>query len=739
MVSIYSSKSFIVKVILLFLFDVLLLQFPLTNILGFEYSFVNGIVLCFFGGMMTIIFCRKNGFYIDKRIFPELSRAYIIFITIPFLISIIASFFIQNCSLLDGIYFYFVLTLPSLIIGVALGFISVFISTKFTKTIFVIIFFLILMIPFAEFYYNPQVYFYNPIFGYYPGTIYDETIRIDWKLIIYRILNLFYFGSISSFLIFNFLKGKRNSRLKKSMILFSCLMMAIIFYFLSSSFGFLSTSGSIKQELGGRLKTRHFEICYDKSISKPRIELIGLLTEYFYENVETALQVRNNETITVFIFKDQGQKKKLMGSANADVAKPWLKQIYIEAGNYNSTLKHEIVHVLAGGFGKTPFKIASNLNPALTEGVASAIDYCSGNYTNHYLAFLALENGYSIPLTKLFSGLSFFGQVSTLSYIYAGSFCKYLIDEFGIEKFKEFYSGTDFEISFGRSLTNVEKTYFEFLKRYSYENNPDAAKLFFARPPIFKKVCARFLSEQIDDGWMLFNKKNFSASKNQFQKLLKYSGTYSALTGYIISLNKLNEYQKGLNILQKEITKYESTSYEFNLKFMLADQFALNDDVINADKLYSYLILSKPGYNFLLAASVRNELLKQPQLLKRYLSEDTIKFSILAELNADTIFYASLPSFISNMNFKDEDKKLVQELIKRLDNSKSIIQTLGILSLAEYCLEHNDFESAKKLLIKAYNFKQDKNIGDVLYSQLKKVNWLCNFSDETKSEFIFQE
>ncbi len=736
----YRNRSFIVICLFIVLIDFALLQFPLTNILGFEYSFINSIVLCFLVGLFTVISIRKNQFIFDKELLSELFWAVLSFLCLPFVISLIASFFILNCSLLDGIYFYFVLAVPSGLVGISLALISFLIWKRFNKTIFIVMFLLVLSIPFFEFYFNPQVYFYNPVFGYYPGTIYDETIKIDWKLISYRLMNLVYFGSVCAILLRVFLKTKSVFVSRKYLFLTIFFLSAVLFYSSSGYLGYSLTTGLLKNNLGGLLKTQHFEIYFDKSLSKSKVEVIGLSSEYFYEEIKTELKIKHDILVTIFVFRDNIQKKNLFGSANADVSKLWLQQIFVDANSFSSTLKHEIVHAVSSEFGKTIFKIPGNLSMALTEGIASAIDYCPGYYSNHYLAYLAYKNGYSIPVAKLFSGFNFFSQVSSLSYIYSGSFCRYLIDTYGAEKFKRYYSENDFDLIYGKSVEQVEKDYLMFLKQQDYQNNNHSARLYFARPPIFKKVCVRFFSEQIDDGWRLFNLKDYNNAKNKFKNLLNYSGSYPALFGYVSSLNKLENYKSAFKILKSEIKKYDSTSYEYNLKNILADQYVLINEFENAEKLYSELLLKSPSYGFIISSKIKLGLSEQPVTLREYVSgEDSTKLSILKSMNSDSIFYASLPLLVDEKDDDSTVSRITSAIVKDISMPNSTIQVLGILSLAKKCFQEQDFETAKLLTIKAMQYKQDNNLNEVLYSQLKKVNWMCNFADDIKSKFYFNK
>jgi hypothetical protein len=67
------------------------------------------------------------------------------------------------------------------------------------------------------------------------------------------------------------------------------------------------------------------------------------------------------EKITSYVFYDRSEKKALLGSENADIAKPWLYKIFTSYENYNSTLKHELAHIFSAEFGKGLLKVADDL------------------------------------------------------------------------------------------------------------------------------------------------------------------------------------------------------------------------------------------------------------------------------------------------------------------------------------------------------------------------------------------
>jgi hypothetical protein len=253
-----------------------------------------------------------------------------------------------SCSILDGVLFYSFITIPSVVIGSALALLSVFVSNKFRFLIFFSLFFFILAITFFEFYYNPQIYFYNPVYAYFPGTIYDEAIKVDTKLMIYRSLNFLFFGMIYFVASLVFYKP---TIVTKKLVIYIVLLISTLFLYLSPDFGFSTTQNKLKKVLDNRVTTRHFDIYFSPDIDKDLVKITSLHHEYYYQQLEKFYQLKPKEKYTSFIFKSADQKKKFFGSENADVAKPWLGETFIVVDNYNTSLRHEVAHCFAGEFG----------------------------------------------------------------------------------------------------------------------------------------------------------------------------------------------------------------------------------------------------------------------------------------------------------------------------------------------------------------------------------------------------
>jgi hypothetical protein len=150
------------------------------------------------------------------------------------------------------------------------------------------------------------------------------------------------------------------------------MLIALLFIYFSPVFGFSTTNRSLQQDLGKVCKTAHFDIYFSLDIPDTLAKKIALEHEYDYELLAKFFEEAPKGEITSYVFNSNEQKGRLFGSKNADVAKPWLQQIYISSDSYDQTLRHELAHVFTKAFGTGIFKVADGLNPALIEGAAVA-------------------------------------------------------------------------------------------------------------------------------------------------------------------------------------------------------------------------------------------------------------------------------------------------------------------------------------------------------------------------------
>jgi hypothetical protein len=706
----------------LVLLNIALLFLPLTNVFGYEFAAINAVFLFFLSGIYTISVFKKSaaGRTIRDSI-KYLIAGLLLFAIIPLVISCGNSVIGDGCSFTDGFLFYLFITLPSVLGGSSIGLLVYTAIDKYRRPAFLAIFFLLILIPVFEFYFNPQVYFFTPLIGYLPGIIYDEGISINSHIVLYRFFNVIYFGSI--FFVSLMLIGKR---LKYRLMLASSAAAAAAFFLIASpSLGFSTTKGRLVNELDKKIETANFEIYFSKRIDDNTIRLISLQHEFYYTELKEYFNSEPSQKLTSYVFYDRLEKKALMGSENADVAKPWLYQIFTTYET--SSLKHELAHLFTAEFGKGMLKVADNYNPSLIEGVAMAADPVYGEYNIDYMAALAYNNGYKTDLSKLYNHYNFFAQNSSLSYIYAGSFTKFIIDNYGIEKFKKLYSNLNFEKIYGKSFNEITKEFYNYLRTIEDSYNVHAANYYFGRKSIFFKNCPRYVADQIKAAWVNYDKKNYVEALDIFRESYEMSDEYSALHGYVNSLSKLKERTAAIEFLEEEISKFEGTSSYYNLELRLADLYAEEGNIKKADSLYIELMRQSPARNFYYIANIRMFLSRENTALKLYLSgSDFTKYYILKSYYAKRNNFNFLPVMIDLSRKLDEDYRLFISQFNHRLSDETYESSYAFYKLSNYMLENLDFANARKMASLSTRYKEDKNFSELLERNYMKIMWLQN-------------
>lgn len=719
-----NSFPSIITTAILFI-NLLLINIPLLKTFNYEYSVANSILLFLASGLLTI---WKNNTYNNAsflQVIKSIKNYLIVFCFIPFAIGLMSSLFFSICPVWNGLVFYFIITIPAAFFGIVTGKFICVIFEKFRYLIFLISFLFILFIPVAEFYFNPQLFFFNPIFGYFSGTIYDEEISVSFLLISYRLLNIIFFTLLA--FVSDFLLTKK--RITKNIFLFIVLVFTLIFVLIKPALHYSTTYSSLIKNLGKSLTTEHSLIFYSNKIKdEKQIKLMGMMHDYFYEQVKDELKLKSNRKIISFIFFDEEEKRKLFGSAKANVSKPWLNQIYIDFNSYTRALKHEMVHTLASEFGATLFKINKNFNPSVVEGLAMAIENNFDDYPVHYAAKIAYDSGIRVQLKKLFNGINFFSNYSTISYVYAGSFFRYLIDNYGIEKVKQFYKNSDFNTSFKKNIDDLENEYFRFLSKLNIKKNPDKAKLYFGGKTIFKKICPRSAAEETKRAMNYYKKGNFSQSEKLFSKIYNYAETYESLSGLINSLMKLNKNLEAEKFLSREIKKFKGSSYFYNLELTLSDVYLINHKIESAEKLLDSLIAQNPHIEYVNHALIRKMMIRNDvEKLKVFFRMKSIdKINYLMDLNQKDIHYFTVPYILELSKTDNAKLKSVVNYFKDKLKVNDFFSCYAGFKLSNAALVIGDYNTAKEFAVKTLSYKDDEFFYKTLVNNLKFINWVNN-------------
>jgi tetratricopeptide (TPR) repeat protein len=210
-----------------------------------------------------------------------------------------------------------------------------------------------------------------------------------------------------------------------------------------------------------------------------------------------------------FIYANGSQKERLMGAGQTLIAKPWLGEMHITwRGVGEGAMSHELAHLFTQAFGSGPLRLAGpsllSLNMGLVEGAAEAAAWDGDDLTFHGWAAALYRLDLAPELTEVIGARGFWGQYSRKVYTLMGSFSRWLIDEYGVDRYRRLYGSGDFEGTYQTTPEALVASWRQFLDGLPVSDAQlDLARFRYDRPPIFGKVCARSVAVRVQDSYEL--------------------------------------------------------------------------------------------------------------------------------------------------------------------------------------------------------------------------------------------
>ena len=553
----FSSFRVRFSAIILLAISFALIQIPLFDYLGYEFSAVTALAFSIFVGFMTVSefrsrFDAEN--MIPLRDFLRFTRETAFLLSVLFLVPLLVvsvnALRVKNCSYVEGMGFYLLIPGVTTALSVALASLCALVFRR-ARLIYCGFVFLIIGHVLWLGYYTPQIYAYNLILGYFPGISYDEVLPIGPTLIFFRIVTLLVAGwlflmsvllvngvrpgdgVVRKFIVFVRIIAKDRSVPK---ILFVASTVVLIgAWIFRVDLGFETSTGVIQNALDQTTRTDHFVIHFAKGSFDDRdLPWIGSEHEFLLRQVAARLQMPLSAIgeIQSYIYPSEETKRRFVGTGNTNIAKPWRREVHINRNSWRQVLKHELVHVVAGGFGM-PI-IHANINVGLVEGLAMAVEWNFGNRTLHeYAAAMTRFKLVKNPAGMLsLSGFAL--QASTVSYVLSGSFCRFLIDRYGIVRFRDLYGGRSFSRVYGKDEETLAMEWQSFLLRIPV---PEAWKphvdYFFNRKSIFAKECARRVAKLNEKAFHALERNEIGTAAHLFWESLGESWNSGAFDGLV--------------------------------------------------------------------------------------------------------------------------------------------------------------------------------------------------------------
>lgn len=479
---------------------------------------------------------------------------------------------VTGCFSVHGLGFWLLYPMPSVFFGFAIGrlfrMLSIPYSRMLTLTTLVGIAAGGLLI---EFYVFPQVYFFNHVWGGWPGPIYDETVQLSGSLLYFRFLTLLWV------LLLWFIPHLKKGKEEKWIVILSA--SALLFgYIQLSEAGIISPRAYIQQQLGGRYETEHFRLSYAKDYySEDEINMLALEHEFFLDQIADELKIAKpdrSQKIESYLYAHPWQKKKLVGAKFTSYVPVWLDQdqLHIAKQQIGGSLKHELVHVLAKQFGNWLFN--ASWSTGLIEGLAVAVSPDeSENTTIDQIVVAEKPWPGAVEMQHALSPLGFYGGRSAVNYTTSGSFVKYLLNEYPVSTFKAAYRKGSIATAYPASFEKLVEGWHRHLETVEVDSlDRQIAQRLFGIRSLFEKKCPHTMSDFASywDGY-----RYFLAEGDTAQALRHLNEAYRIKPKNLLLKSEwsfMNLKQKNIASVQNEASRQDSA---MDLQLLYADAYAL--------------------------------------------------------------------------------------------------------------------------------------------------------------------
>jgi hypothetical protein len=438
----------------------------------------------------------------------------------------------------------------------------------------------------ARFYGEPPVFTYSPILGYFPGNLYDEHVELGaplyWARLEQGLVVLTALLALAAW------RGRRpppqragEIRLRVANVLVALALLvgasAGILRCKAGQLGYAVDAEDIQAALGGRLETEHFVIYYEPTFTiLGDLEVIAADHEFRLAQVVATLGVAPRHKLRSYYFASAASKARWLGARRVEMAKPWRGEIYLEHREFpHASLRHEIAHVVAAQFGDPVFGVAAGrllgapvwFNPGLIEGLAVAVDW-PGNLdkdlTPHQAVRAMVQQGVRPKLVQLFS-LGFLAESSVRGYATAGSFIRWLLEAFGVEKLRALYrSGGEFEATYGQPLAALGEAWLAMIA--TVELPPEAAEATrerFRQASVFARPCPHAVAAKRERVDLLLARRRV-AEAIQLQRSVCHDApeepTYRYELAQVLALGEPSQREEALALLRALSTDPAATS-----------------------------------------------------------------------------------------------------------------------------------------------------------------------------------
>jgi hypothetical protein len=242
-------------------------------------------------------------------------------------------------------------------------------------------------------------------------------------------------------------------------------------------------------------------------------------------------------------------------------------------------------------------------------------------------------------MQSLFSLSGFMKAPAAVSYTLAGSFCRYLIDRYGMRRFKLLYRTGEFSIIYEKPLPLLLQEWRRSLDHFRLSDGDiQKARYLFKRQSIFGKVCARVIAGMNAETRTNLATRRFDDALNSAEQSLGRAISAEAVYQKTTALIRLGRYSDAVAFAQTRCYDSTSASSFLTLKSLLGDALWGADSLESAARAYDELLQAHLSVSWDESVTLRREIVLKPNLARAlkplFLSatEDSVRSASLQNL-----------------------------------------------------------------------------------------------------------
>lgn len=497
---------------------------PLVGSLGYEHAFVLSPIFSLLAMAIGVDAMRRvagtevaSWWSLGAAIVRELALLHAIAIGV----TLLGGLWQRGCDPLGGLAFYGMGPALSSLLGSVCGAWAAVLVPRRGRAL------LVAFVPMAfciavglgRLYADPVIYAFDPFFGYFSGSVYDEGVSVGGRYVRFRgytmLAGLAALSVLALITDAQLLRRSRpfgdlgrGRRIVLATVALLCTASAAGIGLQGARFGFTADEASIRESLSLRMETEHFVIDYAPRTPDDRtIELVAAEHEFAWHRLRARMGGRAPQAkIHSFVFPDRNHKRAAMGAGKVQVAAPWRQQIYLDHREFpHPILHHELAHIFGNTVGDDVFGVARDglrINVGLIEGFATGLAPRPADRLDLHDQVEVLEALGRRPPLAAIMGPGFLGHSSRVAYTTAGSFVLWLVDTRGFEPMATFYrTAGDAQAAYGESLESLEAQWLAFLEAREgiRPEDVEAQAQRFQRGSVFERPCAHTVAQVRDE------------------------------------------------------------------------------------------------------------------------------------------------------------------------------------------------------------------------------------------------